>query len=131
MAYSAPSHQNNHHGGVGGGGGGEDYDTGGETDAESVEIGLKLDYYIKNEIEKNYPTVYIIIDSALMAILNVGLITLQIILMHHHAALAFIGAGVWAGIYNIFTLVLALLTSKSLYVSLSPSFPADLYEWSV
>ena len=108
MAYTTPPNQNSHQG--------DDYDTGGDTDVESVEIGLKLDYYIKNEIEKNYPVIYIIIDSILMVILNTCLITLQIILMHNHAALAFIGAGVWAGIYNIFTLAIAVLTSKPAYI---------------
>lgn len=84
-----------------------------ENDAESIEMGLKLDYYIKNEIENNYPVKYIVIDSIFMIALSLSQIVLQVILINNDAALAYTLSGIWGGIFNSLTVVMATLTSNS------------------
>lgn len=68
--------------------------------------------YVKKQINTNYPITYIIIDSAIMIILNVVLIILQIVATQNNAALSYLGSAIWAGTYNLITVLLVLLTLK-------------------
>ncbi|CAF1135308.1 unnamed protein product [Brachionus calyciflorus] len=47
-----------------------------------------------------------------MCILSIILIALQIVATKYNAALYYMGSAIWAGTYNLFTVILALLTIK-------------------
>ena len=68
--------------------------------------------YILKQLKQDYPLKYVIIDSIIMIILNMSLISLQIFAMNHNAALSFIGSAIWSGVYNLIAIFLALMTSK-------------------
>ena len=74
--------------------------------------------FIMKQIEQNYPTRYVKIDSIIMFLVNCALIIFQIVAMNNNAALSYTGAGIWAGLFNILTAFLAILTSK-IFLSIS------------
>jgi hypothetical protein len=76
------------------------------------DIMIRHDDYIKSQLQKNYPFKYIILDSSIMIILNVSLIILQIHAINNNAALSYLGSAVWAGLYNLGAVLMALLTSR-------------------
>ena len=68
--------------------------------------------FIMKQIEQNYPTRYVKIDSIIMFLVNCALIIFQIVAMNNNAALSYTGAGIWAGLFNILTAFLDILTSN-------------------
>jgi hypothetical protein len=84
---------------------------------EENKLKIARELYIRKQIEHNYPVKYILIDSILIAVLNVTLIVMQIVAMYSNAALSAIGSGVWAGLYNILVVILVLLTSNLIFNS--------------
>lgn len=76
--------------------------------------------FIMKQIEQNYPTRYVKIDSVIMFLVNCALIIFQIVAMNNNAALSYTGAGIWAGLFNILTAFLAILTSN-IFLSISKS----------
>ena len=68
--------------------------------------------YIKKQIELNYPTLYVIIDSAVMIALNLVLIGLQVYATRNNAALSYFSSAIWAALYNLATVALLLSTLK-------------------
>lgn len=76
--------------------------------------------FIMKQIEQNYPTRYVKIDSIIMFLVNCALIIFQIVAMNNNAALSYTGAGIWAGLFNILTAFLAILTSN-IFLSISKS----------
>ena len=76
------------------------------------DLMIRHDDYIKSQLQKNYPFKYIILDSSIMIILNVSLIILQVYAINNNAALSYLGSAIWAGLYNLGAVLMALLTSN-------------------
>lgn len=68
--------------------------------------------YIQKQIELNYPTRYVVIDSVIMIVLNIVLIVLQIIATRNNAALSYLSSAVWAALYNLLVVGMLLFTLK-------------------
>ena len=73
-----------------------------------------IDYenYVDKQIKTNYPVIYILVDSALMIVLNVIAIILQIVATQNNAALSYLASAIWAGLYNLFAVLMVLTTLK-------------------
>ncbi len=80
-----------------------------------IEATMQYKAYVKNELENNFPTKYVIAHCIFLFILNITLIVIHIIAMQNNAAFSELGLAIWVGFYNLFTAFLALLTSKSKY----------------
>lgn len=76
------------------------------------DILIQQEAFIRRQLKEHYPLLYVIIDSLVMTILSVILITLQIVATKHNAALSYLGSAIWAGVYNLIAVLLAVLTSN-------------------
>ena len=66
---------------------------------------------LQKQLEQNYPIKYVVVHCVLMAIINIVLISLQIVAIKNDAAISYIGSALWAGVYNMITVGMAFLTS--------------------
>ncbi len=78
---------------------------------------LKNEMLLQKQLDQNYPVKYVIWHCVVMAVLNVTLISLQIVAIRNNAAISYIGSAIWAGLYNLITVVMAVFTSNYLFVS--------------
>lgn len=79
---------------------------------EFSDILIQQEAFIKRQLKEHYPLLYVIIDSLVMTILSAILIALQIVATKYNAALSYLGSAIWAGLYNLIAVLLALLTSN-------------------
>jgi hypothetical protein len=92
------------------------YDDNGErlyvdSDFNDIEVEYQQTAYYQNQIDKNYPLIYIIIHNILMILLSGVIIVLQIIATSNNIALSYLLTCLWVGLYNIATAGVSLLTS--------------------
>lgn len=89
---------------------------------EETDIIIQQEAFIKRQLREHYPLLYVIIDSLVMTILSVILIALQILATKYNAALSYLGSAIWAGLYNLIAVFLAVLTSNFLIFPLKFNF---------
>ena len=90
-----------------------------QTEADyELETIIQQDTLFQKNIEQNYPVKYLIVDCVLMVLFNSSLIGLQVFAMENDAALAYLGSAIWAALYNLGAVFLAILTSTKIYFNL-------------
>lgn len=77
---------------------------------------IKNEALLQKRLDQHYPIRYVIVHCVIMAILNVILISLQIVAIKNDAAISYIGSAMWAGSYNLITVFMAILTGLLTYL---------------
>jgi hypothetical protein len=67
---------------------------------------------LRKQIETIFPKSYLLRHSIFIVASSLTLICFQIILMNNNGILSYLGSGIWAGLFNLFTLFVSVITCK-------------------
>lgn len=81
------------------------------TQMEDIYDSIRNEALLQKRLDQHYPIRYVLVHCVIMVIINVVLISLQIVAIRNDAAISYIGSAIWSGSYNLITVFMAILTS--------------------